>query len=208
MRIKIRSGASYSNQLFKGLRLTQGQVATAEFVGCTFMDCSLLECVFAGCRFADSCFQGCDLSLVQVPATVFSNTRFEESKVIGVDWTQAEWAGVRLGRPISFFRCAISHSTFIGLDLKGILIRECAAVNVDFRDADLQETDLRGTDLAESLFGHTDLRGADLRGARNYHIAAGHNTLDGARFSLPEALSLLHGLDIILGTEGTDADEP
>jgi fluoroquinolone resistance protein len=162
------------------------------------MDCSLLECVFAGCRFADSCFQGCDLSLVQVPATVFSNTRFEESKVIGVDWTQAEWAGVRLGRPISFFRCAISHSTFIGLALKEIVIQECIARDVDFREADLTQADLTHTDFADSLFMDTNLTEADFTQARNYTINASLNVLKKTRFSLPEAMSLLYGLDIIL----------
>ncbi len=40
--------------------------------------------------------------------------------------------------------------------------------------------------------------GADFRGARNYAIAADLNTLKQAKFSLPEAVALLHGLDIIL----------
>ncbi len=204
----IRSHARHADQVFSGLRLERGQIVSAEFVDCSFSDCSLVECIFSGCRLVNCRFQSCDLSLVQVPGTAFSGTRFEESKVIGVDWTQAQWGGIRLDKSIGFLRCAISHSTFIGLDLWGITIRDCAAVNVDFREADLREADLRGTDLSESLFGRTDLSGAEFRGARNYHIAAGQNTLRGARFSLPEALSLLHGLDIILTEEEPNAHEP
>jgi fluoroquinolone resistance protein len=208
MRLCIQSEKSHADQLFESLHLASRLITASEFRDCTFSGCSLVESVFSGCRFVNCHFRGCDLSLVQVPGTAFSGTRFEESKVIGVDWTRADWAGVRLGKPISFLRCAISHSTFIGLDLRGIAIRDCAAVNVDFREADLRDADLGGTDLSESLFCNTDLSGADLRGARNYHIAAGQNTLQGARFSLPEALSLLYGLDIILTEEEPNAHEP
>jgi fluoroquinolone resistance protein len=204
----IQSDTGYADQLFESLRLAPRLIAASEFLDCTFSDCALVESVFSGCRFVNCRFRDCDLSLIQVPETAFTGTRFEESKVIGVDWTRAEWAGIRLGKPIGFHRCAISHSTFIGLALSGIAIRDCTAVNVDFREADLREADLRGTDLSESLFSHTDLTGADLRGARNYQIAAGQNTLQGTRFSLPEALSLLHGLNIILEDREPSANEP
>ena len=92
----------------------------------------------------------------------------------------------------------MSHSTFIGLELSGIEITECVATDVDFREANLSEADFRGTDLSESLFINTNLRQADLREARNYRIAPGENDLTRARFSLPEAMSLLYNLDIDL----------
>jgi uncharacterized protein YjbI with pentapeptide repeats len=136
--------------------------------------------------------------LVQVTDSAFSTTRFEESKVIGVNWAQADWSGTRLGQAIGFHKSAISHSTFIGLDLAGIEITECAATDVDFREANLSGAVFRGTDLSESLFINTNLRQADLGKARNYHIAPGENDLKGARFSLPEAMSLLYNLDIEL----------
>jgi hypothetical protein len=39
---------------------------------------------------------------------------------------------------------------------------------------------------------------ADFTGATNYAIAASLNTLKKTKFSLPEAMSLLYSLDIIL----------
>ena len=100
--------------------------------------------------------------------------------------------------PISFSRCAISHSTFIGMALKEIVVRECVARDVDFREADLTQADLTHTDFADSLFIDTNLTQADLSHARNYTINASLNVLKKTRFSLPEAMSLLYGLDIIL----------
>ena len=115
-----------------------------------------------------------------------------------MNWAQADWSGASLGQPLGFHSTAISHSTFIGLELSDIEITECVATDVDFREADLSEADFRGTDLSESLFVCTNLRQADLREARNYRIAPGENDVTRARFSLPEAMSLLYNLDIDL----------
>jgi uncharacterized protein YjbI with pentapeptide repeats len=99
---------------------------------------------------------------------------------------------------VGFFRSAISHSTFIGLCLRGIQIIDCVAVDVDFRETDLSQADFAGTDLAQSLFSDTHLTEADLSRARNYHIDPAQNVLRQARFSLPEAMSLLYSMDIVL----------
>jgi uncharacterized protein YjbI with pentapeptide repeats len=102
---------------------------------------------------------------------------------------------------VGFFKSALSHSTFIGLSLKGIQIKACLATGVDFREADLSQADFAGTDLSESLFGDTNLTEADLSRARNYHIDPSQNAVKQAKFSLPEAMSLLYGLDIVLVEE-------
>jgi uncharacterized protein YjbI with pentapeptide repeats len=125
-------------------------------------------------------------------------TRFEDSKVIGIDWTQADWRAPALGPPISFLKSVLNHTTFIGLKLHGIEIKDCMAAEVDFREADLSKADFSSTDLSKSLFSNTDLTAADLSHARNYHIAPQKNLIKQAKFSLPEALSLLYNLDIDL----------
>ncbi len=71
-----------------------------------------------------------------------------------------------------------------------------SARDVDFREADLRGARVTGTDLLDSLFGRTNLAQADFREVRNYRITLGECTLTGARFALPEALSLLYALDI------------
>jgi len=73
---------------------------------------------------------------------------------------------------------------------------------VDFREADLAKTNFDGTDLSESLFLNTNLSKADFSGAKNYAISPEKNTLKGAKFSLPEAMSLLFNLDLVLMDEG------
>ena len=202
MSSEIHSQTDYADQAFKGAHLRQAEIAFSEFHGCTFAQCSFAESVFRHCRFVDCTFRQCDLSLVQVPDSVFSGMRFEDSKIVGVNWAQADWSAVKLGQPLGFYRCTISHCTFIGLNLRGMEVKECVAKDVDLREADLSKADFAGTDLSESLFINTNLSEADLSKARDYHIAPGQNELKGTKFSLPEAMSLLYNLDIVLVEEG------
>ena len=201
MNALISPETRYTDQVFKGLHLDGIQIISSEFLDCVFSDCSFAESVFRKCRFVNCAFQGCDLSLAKVPGSIYSATRFEDSKIIGVNWAQADWPISSLGKPISFIKSAISHCTFIGLSLKGIRVVDCVAVDVDFREADLSQADFAGSDLSESLFNNTNLSQADLSRARNYLIDPGQNVLKGARFSMPEAMSLLYNMDIIL-TDG------
>lgn len=154
--------------------------------------------VFEKCRFVNCSFHRSDLSLMHVPESAFSSTLFENSKVIGVNWSLGDWSALGLGNIIGFSDCTISHSTFIGLNLSGIHIKNCVAFEVDFREADLSRADFTGTDLSRSIFMSTNLREADLRQARNYTIDPGKNNLAKTKFSLPEALSLLYSMDIDL----------
>ena len=201
MTSRIHSQTHYADQVFKDVQLERGELVSSEFYDSVFVRSSFAESVFRSCRFADCVFQGCDLSLIHVPETRFSSTRFENSKVIGVNWTEADWPTVGLINPVGFFESAISHCTFIGLTLRGIQIKECMAMDVDFREADLSQADFSGTDLSKSIFSNTNLSEADLSRARNYGIDPAQNTLNQAKFSLPEAMSLLYSLDIVLVEE-------
>ena len=116
--------------------------------------------------------------------------------MVGIDWTKADWSAPSLGVPITVESCVLNHSTFIGLNLPRISITDSMAVNVDFREADLSKADFSGSDLSDSLFLNTNLVEADLSRARNYTIAPNVNELRKAKFSLPEAMSLLYNLDI------------
>lgn len=179
-------------------------IESSSFYECSFQGCSFFESIFKNCRFVDCTFEECDLSLVQVPASVFLRTRFDSSKLIGIDWTRATWEKAGLSAPLSFYKCSLSHCTFIGLKLNKVQVVDCTAADVDFRETDLSGAIFRGTDLAKSLFGNTNLSESDLSGARNYTIAADKNTLKKAKFSLPEALSLLFDLDILLVEESDE----
>lgn len=188
----------FEGRWFEGLNLQGEEIRFKEFYACQFTRCSFLETAFRACRFVDCEFTDCDLSLCRVKECTLSNTAFRDSQVVGVNWTEASWPEHGLLRGIGFYDCAISHSTFLGLSLREIQITGCVAHDVDFAEADLSRASCAGTDFAASRFLHTDLTEADFSGARNYAISPAMNVLKKTRFSLPEAISLLHGLDIVL----------
>ena len=195
---KIIDGQEYYDENFKDVRLEPDQILTATFADCAFINCSFASAILRNCRFNNCVFKNCDLSLAKISGSSFPSTSFESSKLIGIDWTQGDWSKLRFGNLLGFSECVLNHSTFIGVDLSGIQIKDCIATGVDFREANLSKVAFGTTDLAESIFGNTNLSKADLRHARNYSIDPAKNNLERAKFSMPEAIALLYSMDIEL----------
>ena len=122
-----------------------------------------------------------------------TDVEFSKCKVIGCDWTKASQI-----HGLDFAGCQINYSNFAMLKLPKIKITGCEAREVDFSETDLSGGSFNGTDFERSVFFKTNLTKADLTGAVNYIIDPRNNTLKKTRFSLPEALSLLSCLDIII----------
>jgi len=97
-----------------------------------------------------------------------------------------------------FINSQLDYSNFRFLKLAKIKMVKCQAKEVDFIETDLSGGDFRETDFEKSRFFKTNLSHADFKGARNYLIDPANNVLKKTRFSLPEAMGLLQGLDIIL----------
>jgi len=154
--------------------------------------------VLRDCKFINSKILHCDMSLINFDVCSFSGTLFVKSKAIGIDWTRCDWPDIKIRQPLVFQDCVLNHSTFIGLDLKELELIACQAMDVDFRETNLTKANFTNTDLSKSLFMNTVLKEADFRGARNYEIDAGQNDVEKAMFSLPEAMSLLYSLNIVL----------
>lgn len=191
----------YAGQEFKNLQLAGARLDALEFESCTFSKCSFREADFRACQFRECTFRKCDLALVHVKDCVFVETSFEDCQLVGVDWTEAAWSKSLLHQPFGFANCALNHSVFTGLKLRGLKLTKCLARDSDFSECDLSRANCAETDFAEARFSHTNLTEADFTGATNYAISATLNTLKKTKFSLPEAVSLLRNLDIIL-TEG------
>jgi uncharacterized protein YjbI with pentapeptide repeats len=99
---------------------------------------------------------------------------------------------------VDFEDCLLDHALFIELDLKDTGFKVCRARGVDFEGANLTRANFHGADLDGARFVGCDLSEADFTRATGYAINAAHNTLHKTKFSLPEAVALLHSLDIIL----------
>ena len=159
-----------------------------EFNNCTFTDCRLESCRFLNCKFNE-----CNLSAIVPVNCQFIDVEFSKCKVIGVDWTKAQKI-----QGLSLLDCQLNYSSFKLLKLPKIKMVKCEAKESDFIETDLSEGDFRNTDFEKSTFFKTNLTNADFTGAINYFIDTKTNVLKKTRFSLPEALSLLDSLDIII----------
>jgi len=188
----------YYDKTFSNLNESNGEICTVEFENCAFQNCDFTGAVFRKCNFINCTFNQCNLSLIKVPQSQFSNATFFECKMIGVDWSRAAWSRLIFSISLQFNQCILDGSSFLGLTLDEMVIEECKAHDVDFREASFCRATFRATDFAHSLFGKTDLSRADFSEAVNYDIDIFNNKISKATFSRYEASRLLNSLDIEL----------
>jgi len=188
----------YLAQNFNDLKFSSKEMIAKVFEGCTFNKCDFSEAMFKRCKFIECHFIKCNLSVAKVGNSRFSDVVFEECKMVGVDWTTANWSSLALGSPIKMHKCIINDSSFFGLDMKGMVLEECKAHDVDFREGNFTEANFSHTDFANSLFNKTNLTGANFQEAVNFSIDVNVNKVIRAKFSRYEAVRLLESLGIEL----------
>lgn len=196
---------NHENQTFRKLEFQDQQFSGFEFQDCAFINCNYSSAVFDQCTFLSCEFKECDLSLMKVDGSTFKDVQFSKCKVIGVNWATANWRNtslIQVLKTIGFVDCVINYSYFSGLDLENIQIEKCIAHEVNFSEANLKGANFRKTDLEKSIFQQTNLEGADFIGASNYFIPPASNKLGKTKFAMPEAMSLLYSMDIIIEDYG------
>lgn len=195
----FQDGQQHRRQKVTGVPAAGITLSGAEFEGCHFERCQFASSTFYRCTFRDCHFTGCDLSALKLTNTLLQDVRFGRSKLVGVDWTATGASDIsRLMQSFSFEECVLDYATFFGMKLPKASFRRCHAHEVDFAEADLAGADFRGADLTASTFHHTNLERCDFTGAINYAIDPTTNRVSGAKFSLPEAISLLRGFDVVI----------
>lgn len=190
----------YTSQKFQDIIVHTEIFEAVQFQDCAFTGCDLSECTFKNCQFEACTFTSCDLSLAKLPLTQFKSVTFKDCRLMGINWCNAYWGqkSLLLGKHVDFSGCLLDHSIFIGLNLTDTSFKRCKARHLDFESANLTRADFSGADLEITRFIHCDLTDATFVGASNYQINAAENTLHQTHFSLPEAVALLHSLDIVL----------
>ena len=74
----------------------------------------------------------------------------------------------------------------------------CQINNSDFYQSDLTGANFSGSDLKDTIFENSRLSEANFVDSKNYRINPFTNKIKNARFSMPEAITLLKSLDIII----------
>lgn len=196
--MNLENHSEYFSKIFDNVDAAGESLTEITFENCIFQQCNFSDVRFYKCKFVDCVFTGCNLSNIKVDYSKFFDTSFKESKLVGVDWTKADWPRFHFTAPISFDECIINDSSFYGLGLSELVMEHCKAHDVDFRSGTFTKAKFSYTDFTNSLFMKTNLREADFSEAENYDIDIFNNEIKAARFTRLEAVRLLSGLDIEL----------
>jgi fluoroquinolone resistance protein len=196
--MSIEDSNEYFSQTFKSLDLSNSAFSDIVFENCTFQNCNFSDAQFHQCKFLECSFSNSNLSNLAVKYTRFIDVNFDECKLIGINWTTADWPRLNLSSPLRFTQCIMNDSSFFGLSLAELSLAHCKAHDVDFRNGNFAKSIFTHTDFTNSLFSKTNLKETDFSEAQNYTIDVFNNDIRGARFSRYEALSLLDSLAIEL----------
>jgi uncharacterized protein YjbI with pentapeptide repeats len=190
------SETEFYDQAFNKIDLHEESIDGKKFYDCSFTGCNFNGAELTNCKFSDCDFQDCNLSTIDITGSAFRGVKFKNCKIIGVNWTSASWPNIQISSPVEFDDCILDSSTFYGLYLQEAKIEACHAHDVDFTEADCSKVSFIQSDLLDCTFNNTNLTYADFSDAFNYGINVFDNQVKGAKFSLPEAASLLDSLDI------------
>lgn len=187
----ITNNSFYNGEHFSNLDCSAQFFADISFDKCIFTACNFSRSEFENCDFSTCIFNSCDFSLLKTSDTIFNKNKVKKSNFQGMIWSD-------LLSPFSiqFEDTDISYSSFYGKLMRNTKFINCNAEQADFSECDLSGSDFSGTNLKEVQFNGTKLNRCDLVSAVNYRIDLRNNTIDGAKFSFPEALSFLDVLDI------------
>lgn len=186
---------------FEKLNLAGSSLLNSKyFFSSVFIDCDLSNCEIYESTFRDCKFINCNLSLSKFTDTNFSDITLTSCKLIGIDWTALERENrhpkKRKKFSITFQNSILDYSVFIGMNLYSASFIDSTLKEVSFENANLESANFKNTDLIGSSFRDTILLKADFSTAINYTINASINQVKGAKFSLPEAITLIHALEI------------
>lgn len=192
----LTSEKEYFGKFFTNEALVQEELTYKYFEECSFHNCDFTEANLRYSKFIDCSFVDCNLSLAKLNFSKFNSVTFSNCKIIGVDWTVVAWPSIGIMSPLNFEKCILNDSSFFGLALQDAEFVECKIHNADFGESNCEKADFSYSDLQKTLFHRANLGYANFEGAINYSIDVFNTNIKHARFSLPEAASLLDYLEI------------
>ncbi|MFI5348309.1 MAG: pentapeptide repeat-containing protein [Elusimicrobiota bacterium] len=190
--------ASFRGKTFSKLDASAHAFDDLEFDSCVFQECAFPGAALKRWHLTDCRFENCDLTAARVTAARLRGVAFKNCRAGGVNW-----AGASSLDDLSFEHCVLDHGVFSNAKLPRFSAVDCRLREADFAEADLRSAVFTRSDLRGSRFFGADLSAADLRGAFDYLIDARQTKMKKTRVSLPEAVSLLSGLDVVLEDPGT-----
>jgi fluoroquinolone resistance protein len=123
-----------------------------------------------------------------------NDVRFIRCKLVGMNFFHID----PFLLSFSFEGCLVMGCNFNGLKMPKTSFKECKMRDCMFSEADISGGSFVDCEFRDTVFHHTNLEKVDFSGAMGYEINPTTNRIKRAKFTLPEAASLLNYLEINL----------
>lgn len=190
----MTSSPTHEGQTIKSQDFSKKSLEGHVYTSCIFHACDFSESILRNAKFCFCIFTNCNFSLPKLEGCRFQDAQFIECKIVGMEFFKCE----KMFFSVSFKKSTLQYCNFSDLNMKntsftGSILKEAHFTNTILSGADFSETDLSGT-----LFHMCDLCKADFSNASRYDINPQTNKIKKAKFSMPEAIGLLRGFDILI----------
>ena len=191
---QLRTADSFDGETFVGLDAHAIDLSHKEFEGCTFRNMKLSDSRWMGAVLEDCTLEGCDLSGAVPRGMVTRDVRFNECKLLGVDWT-----GLGTAPRVAFESCDLRYAIFSKIDLTKTAFIRSNITEASFVEVDLSESDFDGSDLTGTTFTSCVLRKADFTRALGVHLDPAKNRVKDVRVSIESAVLLAASFGMRVG---------
>lgn len=183
----------FANETFEGVDLQGLELRDKEFYRCTFENCQFQESRWSRTVFESCLVRGSNVTRARFQATGLREVRFENSKLIGIDWSD-----VSSNPELSFMECGLSYCSFVGLSLRKTPFLKCVARESNFYDLDLTDSAFTGTDLSGSNFRGCMLIRTDFSETTGAFLDPSVNKLKDTRVPIETAVGLARNLGMLV----------
>jgi fluoroquinolone resistance protein len=176
---------------FRDLDFRGSEISEKVFRDCTFTNVIFAEARLRECRFEDCVVGLSDWTMTKVYGTAMRGVKFEGSKLMGIDWSDGHRS-----LDATFKECVLDYCSFVQIDLRKSVFKDCRMLEVNFTEANLTEADFSGSNLDRCQFHQTNLSRANLAGATNVRLNPTENKVKGATISLDAAIGVVTAMGI------------
>lgn len=181
-------------KIIKSENFSKKSLEGQTFQACSFISCDFTESILRNTKFCACVFTNCNLSLPKLDNCRFQDVQFIDCKIVGAEFFKCE----KTFFSPSFKKCFLHYCNFSDLKMKNISLKESRVHEAHFNNTILNGANFSDSDLLGTIFHNCDLSKADFSTASRYSIDPQTNKIKKAIFSLPEAVGLLQGFDIII----------
>lgn len=185
---------SISEKTIKSENFSRKNLDNWVFNYCSFISCDFSESILRNTKFCGCSLTNCNLCLPKLEGCRFQDVQFDECKIIGADFYKCD----KTFFSPSFKKCLLQYCNFSDLFMKNTSFNGSKIQESHFTHTLLNGADFNDTDLSGTIFHNCDLCKSDFSSATKYTIDPQTNKIKKAKFSLPEAVGLLSGFDIII----------